>query len=120
MGSLPNCLYGVREGEDDRSQPSISDIDSPVFHWFDLPISEVRLANCFVPGSLPRLARGLFGNKSLSPMRIDVGGCSVRFSGSLTVVTKTAIPLLPETDRRLSQIVRYTYECGAEHCIQGL
>ena len=37
LRSIPYGLHSVREGPDDRSQPCVSDVDSPVMvHLFDL------------------------------------------------------------------------------------
>jgi hypothetical protein len=38
---LPNSLHSVGKGPDDRSQPCVSDIDSPVCQLFDLSISSM-------------------------------------------------------------------------------
>src|ERR1035438_5216785 len=36
---LPNSLHSVHERVDDRSQPCIGDIDSPLLHLVDLSVS---------------------------------------------------------------------------------
>ena len=77
---LPNGLHSVREGPDDRTQPCVSDVDSPVVvHLFDL--------------SALFDAQAIVGNRSFRPTRIDVGSRSARSVGSSRVMTWTATPL---------------------------
>ena len=48
---LPNGPRGVGEGKDERSQPSVSDVDSPMLHWFNLFMSEMQDTRGFGAGN---------------------------------------------------------------------
>jgi hypothetical protein len=89
LRSLPNGLHSVREGQDDRSQPSISNVDSPVFHLFDLSmLIDARHSQVHVPETAPNYDSGYFRKqifqahenrprKPQRPFRRFLDGCNV-------------------------------------------
>src|SRR5664280_648003 len=67
LRSLPNGLHGVREGQDDCSQPSISNVDSPVFHLFDLSmLIGARHSQVHAPEIAPNIRLRLLSETNLS------------------------------------------------------